>query len=1096
MARPCPCESGLSAERCCEAVAATLSPPAAAWRLRPLLAEAQKALAAGENEKARSLLIDLLELAPGEVEALFLLGRLHREAGRLKPAEALLRRVVRLNPNHIAGTQDLALVLFNAGKLHEAESAARFAIRLAPRHPQSHNLLGLVFTELNRPWLGAHHYREAQRLGGARDPILTANLAWALKNSGRIEEARALYEDCLRARPGELRSWIGYASLEEADRNPARSLEVLEEAIRATGASPFALRLSRATALERLGRNEEALAVLEEGTAEAPPGPLELSLKGRILDRLGRFEEAFAAFRAGKARALELGAQRYLRERAEDLARRLKQFFTADRLSLIPRPRAPLALDMPTPVFIVGFPRSGTTLIEQILASHPEIDGGDELPFISDLAENAARLLGSPLGYPEALSETWMADHRDDLELLRDQYLRAVRRAGLPRKRGVRFITDKMPLNETHLGLIGLLFPDAPIIHLIRHPLDVVLSVFSNHLTHGFHCAAELGTIAAHYRLVMDLVAHYRSQMTLRYLPVRYEDVIAHPEAEVRRLLDFIGLAFDEACLAFHENRRYARTASYAQVTEPLYDRSVYRHRHYEKELAPLRPALAEWIVRLGYEEAQTPPPPPLPTPFAETPAPVGPPLNPAEIEDLLQTAVREESRGAYERAREALDRVLAAVPDHPHAHHMRGIVAYRQKDFRRARHHMEISVALAPEAPLYPRNLCEVYRRLGLYEAARRAAERAVELAPHDVVALCNLGVVHLHRLETAEALAVAERALALAPEHPPARFLRGEALLMEGRYEEGFREYEWRMKLPESKPLLPNAPDKPLWDGTPLPGGRLLLVADQGFGDAIQFSRFIPWARSRAKEVVLAASRDIKPLFANWPELDAVYDEWGALPPFDAYAALASLPHLSGLTLETFPPFRPYITAEPERIARWEERLSRLIPTGFRRVGLVWAGQPRHVNDHVRSMPLETLAPLGELSDITFVSLQRGEGMSQVSRWLGRAPLISLGPELETFADTAAVLAGLDLLIAVDISVVHLAGAMGRPVWVLLPYAPDWRWGLKGETTPWYPSARLFRQDESRRWDRVTGRVKEALRSEGRWLMPSLFTEPVHSP
>jgi tetratricopeptide (TPR) repeat protein len=750
MARLCSCESGLSAERCCEAPAAALAASPAAWRLDPLLNEAQKALEEGQREKARGLLVDVLELAPGRVDALVLLARLHREAGRLKPAEALLRRAVQIDPNHVQATQDLALVLFNGGKMHEAERMARFAVRLAPRHPQSHNLLGMVLTELNRPWLGAYHYEQARKLGGARDPILAANLAWSLKNAGEPEAARALYEEAVRARPEELRTWIGYAALEEADRNAARSLELLDRAVKATGASPVALRLSRATALNRLGRDEEALAVLEEGVAESPLGPLELSLKGRILDRLGRFDEAFAHFRAGKARALEQGGRRYMKAEAENLARRLAQFFTADRLSLISRPRPPVALDSPSPIFIVGFPRSGTTLIEQILSSHPDIDGGDELPFITDLADNAPRLLGSPLSYPEALSETWMADHRDDLELLRDHYLRAAQRAGLPRKKGVRFITDKMPLNEMHLGLIGLLFPDAPIIHLIRHPLDVVLSVFSNHLTHGFYCASELETIAAHYRLVMDLVAHYRGQMTLRYLPVRYEDVIADPEGEVRRILSFVGVDFDPACLAFHENRRHARTASYAQVTEPLYDRSVFRHRHYASHLAPVREALADWIVRLGYEKAPEKPVPTFPSPFVrrDGEAEAAPALNPAEIEALVQAAVREETQGAYDQAREKLDRVLAAAPDHPHAHHIRGIIAFRQKDFHRARHHMELSVSLAPQVPLYPRNLCEVYRRLWLYEAALRSAARAVELAPNDIIALCNLGVVHLHRL------------------------------------------------------------------------------------------------------------------------------------------------------------------------------------------------------------------------------------------------------------------------------------------------------------------------------------------------------------
>jgi Sulfotransferase family len=158
-----------------------------------------------------------------------------------------------------------------------------------------------------------------------------------------------------------------------------------------------------------------------------------------------------------------------------------------------------------------------------------------------------------------------------------------------------------MPLNETHLGLITLLFPQSPILHVIRHPLDVVLSVFSNHLTHGFQCAFALETAALHFRRIVELVEHYRGVLTMRYLPVRYEDLVDDQEATVRRALDFIGEPFDDACLSFHENRRYARTASYAQVTEPLYDRSRYRYRHYLDHLKPVIEILEPVIARLGY---------------------------------------------------------------------------------------------------------------------------------------------------------------------------------------------------------------------------------------------------------------------------------------------------------------------------------------------------------------------------------------------------------------------------------------------------------------------------------------------------------------
>lgn len=228
---------------------------------------------------------------------------------------------------------------------------------------------------------------------------------------------------------------------------------------------------------------------------------------------------------------------------------------------------------------------------------------GDELPLITDIASLLPQMLNSPLSYPEALAELWMGDHKVDLDILRDHYLKRAQQLGAV-ELGARWFTDKMPLNETHLGLIALLFPQSPLIHVVRHPLDVVLSTFSNSLTHGFLCATGLQSAARHYVLVVDSVEHYRSEMALRYLPVRYENIVDDQEHSVRRMLDFIGAPFDDACLRFHENRRYARTASYAQVTETLYNRSRYRHRHYRKQLEPLVELLGPVIGRLGYEVA------------------------------------------------------------------------------------------------------------------------------------------------------------------------------------------------------------------------------------------------------------------------------------------------------------------------------------------------------------------------------------------------------------------------------------------------------------------------------------------------------------
>ena len=313
---------------------------------------------------------------------------------------------------------------------------------------------------------------------------------------------------------------------------------------------------------------------------------------------MGRHDEAFGCFDEAKRLAREITGKNYLDQQAQEIAGRLRQFFVSDRLRLMPL--ASVREESAQPIFILGFPRSGTTLAEQALSGHPRISAGDELPFINELSDTLPRLLGSPLSYPEALAEFWMGDNRRGPEALRDAYLQKAELRGFIRPGSTHF-TDKMPLNEMHLGLISLIFPKSPLIHILRHPLDVVLSVYSHHLTHGYFCAYALETIARHYVLVMDLVHHYRAQMALRYLPVRYEDMVADMPGSVRRMLDFIGESFDERCVNFQENRRLPHTPSYAQVTEKLYDRSRFRYRRYRKHLEPVIPILEPVIDRLGY---------------------------------------------------------------------------------------------------------------------------------------------------------------------------------------------------------------------------------------------------------------------------------------------------------------------------------------------------------------------------------------------------------------------------------------------------------------------------------------------------------------
>jgi tetratricopeptide (TPR) repeat protein len=594
----CSCGSGLRALRCCGMQHHALPPPEAIRHLVPLVERATRAHRQGATETAERLCLDVLELAPDRPGALSILYEIRKAQGRSQAAEALLRRIVSLDPNNVVATNELALILLGKGNLSEAEHHARNAVRIAPENPQAHNLMGMIMTEANRPQVGEYHYRRVLELTGQRDPVLLANLAWNLKNQGRMADARALYEESIAAAPDIRQTLLGFARLEEADRDFAAAARILDMAD-ARFLNDQGVHLTRAVLLGRMRKYDAALALIDASADDQGRlGPNELLEKGRLLDQLGRHDDAWSAYAEGKKLARELSGQAYLDDEARQQMDRLRIFFSAGRLRLIPR--AKVRSDVPQPIFISGFPRSGTTLVEQTLSAHPKIAAGDELPLIHEIAAIMPRMLASPLGYPEALAELWMGDQREGLDNLRDYYLQKVSQMGVLREGAARF-TDKMPLNETHLGLIALLFPEAPLIHVLRHPLDIMVSAFSNQFTHGFFCSYDLTTAARHYVRVMDLVQHYRAEMTLRYLPIRYEDIVADQEASVRAMLAFVGEDFDKTCLTFHQNRRYARTASYAQVTEPLYERSVYRYRHYRAHLDPVLPILQPMIERLGY---------------------------------------------------------------------------------------------------------------------------------------------------------------------------------------------------------------------------------------------------------------------------------------------------------------------------------------------------------------------------------------------------------------------------------------------------------------------------------------------------------------
>ena len=333
------------------------------------------------------------------------------------------------------------------------------------------------------------------------------------------------------------------------------------------------------------------------------------------------------------------------------------------------------------------------------------------------------------------------------------------------------------------------------------------------------------------------------------------------------------------------------------------------------------------------------------------------------------------------------------------------------------------------------------------------------------------------------AEAKPIQEMLVDLLPGELSLRFDLAETLLLLGEFERGWREYHYRYQMPHTT-RIERKVQKPRWDGRPIPGKTLLIHDEQGFGDTFQFMRMAPWAKTRSQaRLVLEINHDMASLARRMGGVDALTLR-GELPPaFDEHCEMMSLPMAMGLKLQDLPGApMPYLAADPARLALWRERLASL-PRPL--VCLVWAGRPTHLNDANRSMRLETLAPIAR-PDITFLSIQKGPTETAALSPPTGMNLVSLSPQIADFEDTAAILTLADLLISVDSSPVHLAGALGRPAWVMLPFVPDWRWLLGRDDTPWYPSVRLVRQLGVGDWD---GLVRELAAQLAGWRLARRF-------
>lgn len=520
-----------------------------ALRIKPEMAEVRHELAGvlytlGNLDEAKENLQQALRTKPN-AWAYHLLGNIHSTLGLLNEAVACYRQALKLEPARVDTCNKLGYTLYSLGRLDEAVQCHRQAITLKPDSIEAYNNLGRVLTV-----------------------------------QGLIDEALSCFRKVMQINPGNVDAAFGIVNAYEWVGDTQKASEHLAPLIQRhpghIGVAQVFARLCK-----QLGRCPEAIDLLQallrqEGLAPIKKRQAHFSL-GKLYDSMKSYDEAFAHYRSANS----IQAPHYdpaIHARSIDA---LIAAFNVDFLSRLPR----ASLVSERPVFIVGMPRSGTSLVEQILASHPQVFGAGELTDITQMVQGLPGTLDPGVGYPQCLLRLT----QDTVNTLARGYLERLEMLAPDAAR----ITDKMPHNFLHLGLIARLFPRARVIHCMRNPLDICLSIYFQYFNASHAYSHDLVHTATHYREYERLMAHWRQVLDIPILDVHYEEVVTRPDEMIPKLVEFCGLEWDSACLRFYEKKRFVDTASYDQVRQPLHPKSIGRWKHYDKHLGPLKAALS-----------------------------------------------------------------------------------------------------------------------------------------------------------------------------------------------------------------------------------------------------------------------------------------------------------------------------------------------------------------------------------------------------------------------------------------------------------------------------------------------------------------------
>ena len=481
------------------------------------------------------------------------------------------------------------------------------------------------------------------------------------------------------------------------------------------------------------------------------------------------------------------------------------------------------------------------------------------------------------------------------------------------------------------------------------------------------------------------------------------------------------------------------------------------------------------------------------------------------DITQMLQEVITLYSRKNLRDAEILCRKILAFEPDHPDANHFLGIIAYEVGNFPIAREYVNKALEFMPhnascylnmgnivqsegkfadsikwyqEAINYDavnkkayNNIGVALTKLGKLPQAVENLQKAIDLDPQYYEAHNNIGETWRYLGEYEKSFVSCERALSIIPDFVPARWNRSILLLLTGQFEEGWSEYEWRWKRANTPTRKIDAGK--VWDGTSFAGKTLFVYEEQGMGDTLQFIRYLPWVKQLGGHVIFEVLTPMIRLVESFQGFDRLWVgmrnvDTRPVDRFDYYIPLLSLPGILNTTLKDIPAEIPYLKSDRQLVQIWKDKIDN---QGQFKIGIVWAGHPYHTNDRNRSVLLSAFLSLKEIKGVKLFSLQKDKYEKWTDADLEQVFEQDLGGQISDFADTAAIIENLDLVISVDTAVVHLAGALGKNVWTLLPFSPDWRWMIDRDDSPWYPTMRLFRQPAPGDWDSVFKNVKKYL-------------------